>query len=1388
MNDPLDLFQASAPSATSASDNLDLFKPKAAQEDPMDLLQSRDSSKGFLDKAGDIASSTLEAIGTPAQAIINDPRGSLSKTEDFLSNVAESTPRVLGGAAQRAVTGLAQVPLDIRSGADYLGSKAAGALGLDSVQGMYDKDLASSQATNALLAKGITLASPDEINNLTPKEKLAADVTALAAGGVGGTESAMVRNGSKLKKFATAIFGGAAGESATSGSTVDIDPLLLGDKSTDRVVKNRLLNPLEGIGVAFGVSAIPEAVRLARTAADATVTSIANALGKKPIQEIIASVSPEVTDNVSRDALTNYYMADGMDNVSAVQQAVEDMSKAHNGDSAIDPTLSKAGSLYSQVYDRLAMFRNIESDLKGITPKYRDDTPLTADLQIETQRQYKIPEISATQGIAKKTEDGGLDLMTRADVGLPELPVEGSISGTSQDPNLIPGLKQVFQRVQDAGGSAEDAAKYMQYKRIREDYNMFVGDTASRESAIAEAKGNIRDVQTKLRGTTTEGYDFNMGNKAAVPSDGINITAKKGAPLGSDVGYDINLGQTPKVSDGYNIAATDKAVTPATLDEARKALIDAKAMEIRRSGIGLPIDEVDAFISQAETKPWAKVAQDEFGLFFRGARQYLLNEGTIDAVQHDALENFYKDFFPAFRQETVIDNSSKPIFSSTSKGTGLKAATGGETPYKDPLESLLTYTSMFSAAGQRNATLSKAMDILEQLPDEGWNKLFNTSRADYQAQLLGTRSTKAEEVTAQQSNEAANLIGTGSDLTGITGVEAKEGVLSFYKDGKKVVLEVNNKDLMQTLESLSPGQNGTLVKALDSLKNIQRDAIVLNPAFSVANMLMDTSIAGITSRTGAKPFLVTAQGISRMSKDPELYAQYLRDTGGGTSWVNFGEARTQQEVDSLVSALKGEYKNGGMWRTYVSAAKKTLEEGMNKAENSARFEEYARSLEQGADRTAAATRAGELSVNFQQKGSSAALNQWNKVGLFLNATLQSQERVFRLSKTPGAVAKAAAYTITLPALSLYAYNTQFPGYYDIPERIRHSNWIIMYGDKPEDHIQVPMDRIMAPVFAGIPYGILDDIANQTGGSSTVNQVITSMRNLYPLPQFAPPIAQTIWNLNTNQDWQNRPIVRADQTKQPPIEQYNNNTKPTYRMIAGGTKNIGILPDVFKSPVQMDYAASQMLGFMEDIFTSFVTDPIAKKVLGLPEQASRDIGELPVVNRFFGNQAKEYTSDVYNMANNLKDDLSKLSFYNSALNSKTNTDEAQLSRAQNFVENNPEKMEFLEYLEGTMKDMGEFNDHIRNTQLDPDMTPKDKQAEIKQAIADRDEVAKSFVEDVKSNEAYRPYLAYTQQGVGGVQPLITKGLLKLTAPADTTTDTSSGKLIDSVRHLLNRKRE
>lgn len=502
------------------------------------------------------------------------------------------------------------------------------------------------------------------------------------------------------------------------------------------------------------------------------------------------------------------------------------------------------------------------------------------------------------------------------------------------------------------------------------------------------------------------------------------------------------------------------------------------------------------------------------------------------------------------------------------------------------------------------------------------NGLINLPRSEIQAikSKIATRENRLGAVLDEIADLSDNLSvikGTRRELMDEAALlrdaqSRGKSTVSVFKDGIKEIYEVPV-EIEEAAKALNEESLNTIVKILAAPTRVFRaTATGVNPDFMFPNIARDLQSAFINA--GVNP-IDYVRGLAHYFKGDEVYQQWLK-SGGQLSRISLDKPVIKRTVRELTS--KG---------TTVSTPRQLFDlfdprkiyHGLEKigqaSEQPTRIAAFERSLRKGSTPARAAYAAQESSVNFARRGS--ATQSINALYAFMNARAQGIDRLIRTAKKqPGTTATRIGLITMTPALSLYAYNRQFPEYFDeriVPQYEKDTNFILMAPWLGENrYIKITkgdIGRLANPIESFLTYADGQDTNMKQAITSTLASFLPGNNIGDVIPTALRPLVEAGANKNffTGYD-----IVPEYKENFPKHKQDNSSTEPIYRQI-GQVIN--------QSPAHIQNLTRGYL-------TGFARMGESASRLFAPEQFKTDrneqgdpINRVPVVRRFVGGEKK-----------------------------------------------------------------------------------------------------------------------------------------------------------------------
>jgi len=536
---------------------------------------------------------------------------------------------------------------------------------------------------------------------------------------------------------------------------------------------------------------------------------------------------------------------------------------------------------------------------------------------------------------------------------------------------------------------------------------------------------------------------------------------------------------------------------------------------------------------------------------------------------------------------------------------------------------------------------------------------------------------------------------------------AGSNVVAVLKNGKPTWYEVGDPILYRALSALDRPNQHWIVKWLGLPKRIGQTTITLTPDFMVANVLRDTIMGSIMSRSGFRPVIDSLDGMRlRLTNDP-LYKDYIAN-GGGLSSIYLDDTRFKAKLERFYS------KQGIDYHTVLDAPDKLLnfvETLADAFEMSTRLGEYKRAIEKGENPRHAAYQGREVSTDFAMRGDSKALGFMYDTVMFLRPAVVSMDRLFRgLAHDPnkGAIAVKSGM-LALASVGLYLLNRDDPRYQDLQDWDRDSHWHFFVGDQHFRYPKIWEIGALASVAERTAEKTIE--ADPMGLGADFVRIVKNVFSLNMMPQAIAPLYEQATNRNS---FTKAPVETPGMENMQPFLRAKPNTSETLKAAGMATRDL---------PESMQVNPARAEALLRGYFNTWALYGLAlsdKAFFGdkLPEGRA---DQLPVVRRFYSQEPPQHTKyetmfyDMLGEAKRLHGTLRELD----RLGQKDIADAKELSPMAS--EAKP--------LERAAKNLSEINAKMRMVRRG-DATPAEKRRRLDELTVERNALLKATVRDAQ----------------------------------------------------------
>lgn len=545
-------------------------------------------------------------------------------------------------------------------------------------------------------------------------------------------------------------------------------------------------------------------------------------------------------------------------------------------------------------------------------------------------------------------------------------------------------------------------------------------------------------------------------------------------------------------------------------------------------------------VSRAEqTHPeYKKIGDDITNWIDKFMQTWGVDTGIVDKDIYAELRTKYKSYFPTQRDFSTLEDAipggvSRKFVDQTSP---IKKATGSDRDIINPVENIMNLVNRTIRTAKYN---------------EVGQELLNSVRKD-----------------PEKLQAFAEIIPTNEGM-----FSNKDNVVTVMENGKPTYLQINNKELLDSLNGLPKVINN--LPTLRKITNVYKSLITQkNPVFAIRNIMRDIPTAYVYGST--KNPIKFAADIGKAGQDilsnSERFQRYKAVGGGG---ANFFNGKNVAESAAELTGRENPIKK------IAKAPLDAIETFNNLIETAPRLAEFNRTLEKTGDVNKALYAANDVTVNFSRGGDIA--KKVDAAVPYFNAGVQGIDKFFRgfnSPKTALATLTKAGVSVTVPTIGLYLLNRTNPYYKALDNRTKDAYYVIpniLDKDKngiPKSFIKIPKSRELSVLFSSLFERALRAAEEQKNAfKGFANTVATNFAPTNPVENnvFSP----FTYNLPTNKDFAGRAIVPQGMVsdKRSPYLQYDEKTSEIAKKIGELTKDInGGL-----SPKQIDYVIRSYTG-------------------------------------------------------------------------------------------------------------------------------------------------------------------------------------------------------------------
>ena len=677
---------------------------------------------------------------------------------------------------------------------------------------------------------------------------------------------------------------------------------------------------------------------------------------------------------------------------------------------------------------------------------------------------------------------------------------------------------------------------------------------------------------------------------------------------------------------------------------AGSGMTDAKADEILKS-----------FKDDGNVDKFEALAKQIYNIS-KSNREKLLKEGLINEATKKGWEKF--EYYVPLKG--FLENPEKMEVSSMSphigrgydiRGKESKRAAGRKSMAADIVSNVISQSEEAIVRAEKNKIGLSLLKLVRENPNKD---LWEINKA--------TRRPAFNKKTGEVSYNLDPMY------------KLSDEVLSVKENGEEIYITIHDKALVDNLKNIGADKMNKAVQALGTLNRyIAMINTTMNPEFMLGNFSRDiqtaminlsaedsAKLAGKVLKDTPKAMRGAWQGIrGKNGKAWGKWYQRFEKAGGKVGF--FGLESIEQKQKKIIKSINA-MKPGAKGKTIraFNAVKDLMMDVNGAVENSVRLSLFKNLVESGMSEKMAASKAKNLTVNFNRKGEIGGM--LNSLYVFSNASIQGVARLFKVmkSKRMKKIASGIAVGSFMWAQlgrSIGGDDEDGENFYDkIDDHIKKSNLIIMKPTGKGDYIKIPL-----PYGYNIFYALgqaLDEVLhNKNPMKAAANLVGTVLDSFNPLggsssliQTLSPTALDPIVDLGLNENffggplWPEQPAFGVkkprSQLKFKSVGKISSSATEALNELTGGSKFKSGLLDV--NPEALDHIFEFLTGGTGKFINNTVTT-IAGTYKGMKEgksfiESAKDvpIGKVPFARRFFADKSEYVDSKkFYDRAEQLK---------------------------------------------------------------------------------------------------------------------------------------------------------
>lgn len=615
--------------------------------------------------------------------------------------------------------------------------------------------------------------------------------------------------------------------------------------------------------------------------------------------------------------------------------------------------------------------------------------------------------------------------------------------------------------------------------------------------------------------------------------------------------------------------------------------------------------EINELLALGTQYPELETVFNEWTQFNNDLLNLAVDQGVLSEAERDAWSTYdYVPFYRAMEEIEGVDQRTgwgKVKAGVSGQHHGIKRLHGSEKMLGNVIENMWFNTASLIDKIYKNHAMGRVVDMLEGVAmtevDMPWEAVRTTneqlasalSRAGLLSKNQGTALVQVKAMTAEQRRQW-NVIFRRVKPTG-------PNIVSVMRGGKLKYYEVQDENLLRTLNGMGAESMGGIMKAMGLSKSLLTRMITIDPGFMLANWMRDTLSAWVTSDANFAPVIDSIASMKDVWKEDGTFIKMMMSGAGGGGFYDLTGGNVSNVIEEQFSGASGWIPRA--WRGYMKLG--AMSENSNRLAIANRIER------KGGTAAEAMYQAQDI-MNFTMSGDWEAVRFLIRTVPFLNARMQGLYRLYRGGRDHPLGFMIKGMALMAASMALLARNWDDDDYDRLEGWQKDTYWNFFVGGV---HYTIPKPFEVGLLFGTIPERMMryllgkDDLYEiKEAGKRAVGSTLA----FNPIPQLFKPMYELGANVNL---FTGNQIENVSLQSMEPPQRFSPWTSPlAVRLGEAMPEWMGVA----RSPVRIEHAIRAYTGTV-GLYTLNSVDWIIRQFDDrFPSRPARKWYEAPVLSR------------------------------------------------------------------------------------------------------------------------------------------------------------------------------